>query len=199
MADHAASATTHVASATTGHGHGDVRRRDFIHVASGAFAVGGAAIGIWPFVSQMGASADVKAMSSIEVDISKIPEGSGIVVKYLGNPMFIRHRTKAQVASLAQFDSKPANVEGLRDPQTDSTRVKQGKEQWLIVSGSCTHLGCIPMGNKPTDNGGEFGGYFCPCHGSHYDVSGRIRKGPAPKNLEVPEYAFLSDTKIKIG
>jgi ubiquinol-cytochrome c reductase iron-sulfur subunit len=195
MADHA----TSTANGSTGHGHGDVRRRDFIHVASGTFIVGGAAIGLWPFVRQMGASADVRAMSSIEVDIGKIPEGSGIVVKYLGNPMFIRHRTKAQVAGLAAFDAKPANVAGLRDPQTDAERVQKGKEQWLITSGSCTHLGCIPMGNKPTDNGGDFGGYFCPCHGSHYDVSGRIRKGPAPKNLPVPEYAFLTDTKVKIG
>jgi ubiquinol-cytochrome c reductase iron-sulfur subunit len=189
--------TTTPASHTTGHGAGhgeDVRRRDFIHIATGTFAVGGAAVGLWPFISQMGASADVKAMSSIEVDISKIPEGAGIVVKYLGNPMFIRHRTKAQIAEAAKV-----KIADLRDPQTDAERVKPGKEQWLVVNGSCTHLGCIPQGNKPTDDGGQFGGYFCPCHGSHYDISGRIRKGPAPKNLEVPEYAFLSDTKIKIG
>lgn len=191
MADHPAS---------TGAGHapgahaGEVRRRDFIHVASGAFAAGGAAVGLWPFISQMGASADVKALSSIEVDIGKIPEGSGIVVKYLGNPMFIRHRTKAQIAEV-----RKVNVSELRDPQTDQERVKAGKEQWLVVSGSCTHLGCIPLGNKPTDPGGDFHGYFCPCHGSHYDISGRVRKGPAPKNLLVPEYAFLSDTKVKIG
>ncbi len=190
MADHA----TTVGSAPADHGHGDVRRRDFIHVASGAFFVGGAAVGLWPFISQMGASADVKALSSIEVDISKIPEGSGIVVKYLGNPMFIRHRTAAQIA-----EARKVNISELRDPQKDEDRVKAGKEQWLVVSGSCTHLGCIPLGNKPTDPGGAFHGYFCPCHGSHYDISGRIRKGPAPKNLTVPTYAFLSDTKVKIG
>jgi ubiquinol-cytochrome c reductase iron-sulfur subunit len=176
-------------------GHGEaVRRRDFIHIATGTFAAGGAAVGLWPFISQMGASADVKAMSSIEVDISKIPLGAGIVVKYLGNPLFIRHRTKEQIAQAAKV-----NVADLRDPQADAERVKPGKEQWLVVNASCTHLGCIPSGNKPTDDGGQFGGYFCPCHGSHYDISGRIRKGPAPKNLVVPDYAFLSDTKIKIG
>jgi ubiquinol-cytochrome c reductase iron-sulfur subunit len=197
MANHTANTTAAPHGANGA--HGEVRRRDFIHVASGAFLAGGAAIGIIPFVRQMGASADVRAMSSIEVDIGKIPEGSGIVVKYLGNPMFIRHRTKEQIASIRKFDSSAANVAGLRDPQTDAERVQKGKEQWLISSGSCTHLGCIPMGNKPTDNGGEFGGYFCPCHGSHYDISGRVRKGPAPKNLPVPKYAFLTDTKVKIG
>jgi ubiquinol-cytochrome c reductase iron-sulfur subunit len=195
MANHTANQTPTQPSHDTHDGvHGEVRRRDFIHVASGAFLVGGATIGIWPFVRQMGASADVRAMSSIEVDIGKIPEGSGIVVKYLGNPMFIRHRTKAQIA-----DSAKVQVADLRDPQTDAERVKKGYEKWLVVSASCTHLGCIPLGNKPTDNGGEFGGYFCPCHGSHYDISGRVRKGPAPKNLPVPEYAFLTDTKVKIG
>jgi ubiquinol-cytochrome c reductase iron-sulfur subunit len=193
MADHATPTVGHAAP------HGEVRRRDFIHVASGAFLVGGAAIGLWPFVRQMGASADVRAMSSIDVDIAKIPEGSGIVVKYLGNPMFIRHRTKAQIDGLRKFDAAAANVSGLRDPQTDAERVQAGHEQWLVTSGSCTHLGCIPLGNKPTDPGGDFGGYFCPCHGSHYDVSGRIRKGPAPKNLPVPKYAFLTGTKVKIG
>ncbi len=182
-------------AAVAAHDHPEgVRRRDFIHIASGTFAIGGAAVALWPFINQMNASADVRAMASIELDIGKIPVGSGIVAKYLGNPVFIRHRTQAEISAAAKVV-----VADLRDPQTDAERVKPGKEQWLITKGVCTHLGCVPGGIKPTEVRGSFGGYFCPCHGSSYDTSGRIRKGPAPKNLEVPKYAFLSDTKIKIG
>jgi ubiquinol-cytochrome c reductase iron-sulfur subunit len=181
-------------NAHSGAGHEPVRRRDFIHVASGTFAVGGAAIALWPFVNQMNATADVRAMSSIELDIGNVEVGSGIVAKYLGNPVFIRRRTKEEIAL-----ARAVVVADLRDPQTDAERVKAGKEEWLITKGVCTHLGCVPNGIKPTEVRGNYKGYFCPCHGSHYDTSGRVRKGPAPKNLEVPEYVFLSDTKIKIG
>ncbi len=165
-------------------------RRDFLTLTAQAMGlVGGAAL-IWPFVDSMNPSADVLALSSIEVDISAVAEGQEIKVMWRGKPVFIRHRTAKNIE-----EAKAVNLAELRDPETDDVRVKKGKEQWLIMVGVCTHLGCIPIGS----GGGEYDGWFCPCHGSHYDASGRIRKGPAPKNLLVPEYTFLSDTKVKIG
>ena len=170
------------------HGEG-VKRRDFLFVAAGGFGAVGAASVVWPLVDNLNPSADVLALSSIEVDISKVQVGQSIRVKWRGKPVFIRHRTEDEVAK-----AKAVDVKELRDPQTDEQRTKPGHEPWLIMVGVCTHLGCIPLGEQ-----GEFGGWFCPCHGSEYDTSGRIRKGPAPLNLEVPEYTFLNDTRVRIG
>jgi ubiquinol-cytochrome c reductase iron-sulfur subunit len=165
-------------------------RRDFLLLTAQAMGGLGAAALIWPFVDSMNPSADVLALSSTEVDIGSVAEGQEIKVMWRGKPVFIRHRTPKNIE-----EAKAVNVAELRDPATDDTRVKPGKEQWLIMVGVCTHLGCIPIGS----GGGEYNGWFCPCHGSHYDASGRIRKGPAPTNLLVPEYTFLSDTRVKIG
>ena len=161
----------------------------------------------------MSASADVLAMAKVEVDLAAIPEGKNVrsfgpfgelwagtdtpqvIIKWRGKPVFIRHRTDADIAAARALT--PEQVAALRDPQTDDARVK--KPEWLIMVGVCTHLGCIPLGQKDTDMKGDFGGWFCPCHGSNYDTAGRIRKGPAPKNLVIPPYAFLTDTRIKIG
>lgn len=170
----------------------DVSRRDFLYVASAGIGAVGAAFAAWPFVDQMNPSADVLALASIEVDLSAIEEGQAVTVKWRGKPVFIRHRTVLEIA-----EAEEVPVTDLRDPEADSDRVEDPK--WLIMVGVCTHLGCVPKGNKPGDNKGEYGGWFCPCHGSHYDTAGRIRKGPAPKNLEVPEYAFLDDNRVKIG
>lgn len=171
-----------------------VRRRDFINIAAvSAAGVGGLAM-VYPLVSQMSASADVLADSSTEVDISQVQPGQAIKAVFRKMPVFVRHLTPAEIA-----DADKADLSTMRDPQTLAERTKEGHEQWLITMGVCTHLGCIPTGSAEGEVKGEFGGYFCPCHGSHYDVAARIRKGPAPKNLEVPEYAFVSDTLVKIG
>ncbi len=162
-------------------------RRDFLYVASagmGAVAVGAA---VWPLVQQMNPSADVLALSTTEVDISSIQVGQSVTVLWRGKPVFIRRRTGKEIEEARQVD-----VSALRDPQTDAERVQT--PEWLIMVGVCTHLGCVPLGQA-----GDFDGWFCPCHGSHYDTSGRIRKGPAPKNLLVPQYVFKTDTKILIG
>lgn len=149
-------------------------------------AVGAAAVA-WPLINQMSPDASTLALASTEVDIGAIPEGQIVTIKWRGKPVFISHRTAEEIKA-----AQNVNLSELRDPQTDAQRVK--KPEWLIVIGVCTHLGCIPLGHQ-----GDYGGWFCPCHGSVYDTSGRIRKGPAPLNLVVPEYAFLSDTKVKIG
>ena len=167
----------------------DPNRRDFIHIAAIAAAAGAVGALAWPFIDQMNPSADTLAMASIEFDLSKVADGQQVVLKWRGKPLFVRNRTPAEIAAAIKDDHAP-----LRDPQTDEERHKPGKAEWLVLIGTCTHLGCVP-----TFGGGDYGGWFCPCHGSHYDTSGRIRKGPAPKNLEVPEYAFLSDTQIKVG
>jgi len=162
-------------------------RRDILFVATGLMAAGAVGAAVWPLIAQMNPDASTRALASTDVDLSGIAPGQIVTVKWRGKPVFIRHRTAAEIAAA---EKTPLNV--LPDPQPDSARVK--KPEWLVVVGVCTHLGCIPLGHE-----GEFGGWFCPCHGSTYDVSGRIRSGPAPLNLEVPEYSFLSDTKIKIG
>lgn len=163
-------------------------RRDMLYIATGAAAAVGAASLVWPFISQMSPDAStVAAGAPLEVDLAAIPEGASVTVKWRGKPIFVRHRTKKEIE-----EANKVQVASLPDPQADSARVK--KPEWLVVIGVCTHLGCIPLGNQ-----GEYEGWFCPCHGSHYDTSGRIRKGPAPKNLEVPNYAFTSDTKLTIG
>ncbi len=167
-------------------------RRNFLYIGTGAFATVGTATVIWPFIDQMNPDASQKAMSSIEVDIAPVAVGQSITVMWRGKPVFIRHRTAKEID-----EAKKVDVGALRDPQKDADRVK--KAEWLILVGICTHLGCVPNGQKPGDARGDYDGWFCPCHGSHYDSSGRIRKGPAPRNLVVPEYKFLSDTNVKIG
>lgn len=164
-------------------------RRDFIHIAAGTAAIGAVAGLTWPLIDQMNPSADTLALSSIEVDYSKVPLGQQIVVKWRGKPLFIRHRTPAEIAAAIADDDAP-----MRDPATDASRHKAAKPEWLVLIGICTHLGCVP-----TFGGGDYGGWFCPCHGSHYDTAGRIRKGPAPLNLALPEYVFLSDTRVRVG
>lgn len=171
-----------------------VRRRDFINIAAVSFAGVGAAVVALPLVSQMGASADVLAMAQIEVDISAIKPGQAIKTSWRKQPVFIRNLTPKEIA-----EANAVNISTLRDPQTLAERTQPGKENWLITMGVCTHLGCVPLGAAEGEVRGEFGGYFCPCHGSAYDTAARIRKGPAPLNLQVPEYAFQSDTIVKIG
>jgi ubiquinol-cytochrome c reductase iron-sulfur subunit len=167
-------------------------RRDFIVVASYAMGAVGAGAFAWPLIDQMNPAADTLALASIEVDVSKIAEGQSITLKWRGKPVFIRHRTAAEIAEAEKVISAD-----LRDPEEDTARVQ--KPEYLVVLGVCTHLGCVPLGQKVGEVRGEYDGWFCPCHGSHYDSSGRIRKGPAPTNLEVPPYSFLSDAVIRIG
>jgi ubiquinol-cytochrome c reductase iron-sulfur subunit len=171
-----------------------VRRRDFINIAAVSFAGVGAAACVYPLVNQMNPSADVLALASIEVDVAAIEAGQAIKTIFRKQPLFIRHLTPQEIAAA---NAVPAGE--LRDPQTLAERTKEGKAQWLITMGVCTHLGCVPLGAAEGENRGDFGGYFCPCHGSHYDTAARIRKGPAPKNLEVPDYVFRSDTLVAIG
>lgn len=167
-------------------------RRDFINVASGAVGAIGIAAAAWPFINQMNPAADTLALSSTEVDISGIEEGMSITVVWRGKPVFVRHRTAKEIE-----EAKDVDLDELRDPTADADRVQ--KPEWLILVGICTHLGCVPLGQKTTEPRGDYDGWFCPCHGSHYDSSGRIRKGPAPLNLPVPPYVFTGDTAIKIG
>ncbi len=170
----------------------DEKRRDFLYIATGAVATVGAGLTCWPLIDQMNPDATVKALASIEVNLSSIEVGQSITVVWRGKPVFIRQRTEEEIKVAQNID-----LGDLPDPQDDKNRVQ--KPQWLVMVGICTHLGCIPKGQKVNDEKGEFDGWFCPCHGSHYDTSGRIRKGPAPRNLEIPPYAFLADDKIKIG
>jgi ubiquinol-cytochrome c reductase iron-sulfur subunit len=181
--------------------HADTNRRDFLFIATGAVSAVGAALTAWPFISQMNPDASVLALASIEVDLGPIAEGQSITIKWRGNPVFIRHRTakeieEAKAVDLADLKDPLARNDNLKEgePATDINRVVGGKEQFLVMMGVCTHLGCVPLGQQ-----GDYGGWFCPCHGSHYDTAGRIRKGPAPQNLEVPKYEYISDTKVRIG
>jgi len=169
-------------------------RRDFLYLTAAAFGAVGAGSVAWPLIDQMNPAADTLALASTEVDLSGIKEGQGVTVMWRGKPVFIKHRTKEEIEK-----AQKVTLTELRDPQSDAERVKEGQEKWLVTVGICTHLGCVPLGQKDSDVKGEFDGWFCPCHGSHYDTSGRIRKGPAPTNLEVPDYTFLDDTTIKIG
>lgn len=177
-------------NSTPGHAPDSAPRRDFLLLTAQAMGAVGAAGLVWPLVQSMNPSAEVLALSSTEVDLGAIAEGQEIKVVWRGKPVFIRHRTAKNIE-----EAKAVNIAELRDPETDAARVKKGKEQWLIMVGVCTHLGCVPLGGGQ----GDYDGWFCPCHGSHYDSAGRIRKGPAPKNLVIPPYAFTSDTKVKIG
>ena len=162
-------------------------RRSFIHQASGAMGIVAVASAGWPLIDQMNPSADVEALATIEVDISSLSEGQSKTVLWRGKPLFIKHRSQKEID-----DAKNVKVKDLPDPENDEERVKNPK--YLVLVGVCTHLGCVPASDK-----GEYKGWFCPCHGSHYDTSGRIRKGPAPKNLEIPKYEFVNSNTIKIG
>lgn len=169
-------------------------RRDFLHVAAAGMGGVGAIMAAWPFIDQMNPAADTLALASVELNLSAIGAGEAVVVKWRGKPVFVRHRTAAEIEA-----AREVPMADLVDKQSDAERVHEGHAEWLVVMGVCTHLGCVPLGTKSGDERGDFGGWFCPCHGSHYDTAGRIRKGPAPKNLEVPVYAFMSDTTLKIG
>jgi len=167
-------------------------RRDFLYLSGAAFGAVGAACVATPLINSLNPAQDTLALSTVEVDISQIAVGDSKTVMWQGKPVYIRRRTPEEIKAAEVVD-----LAGLKDKQKDSDRVK--KPEWLVVVGICTHLGCLPRGQSMTDERGEYGGYFCPCHGSSYDTSGRIRKGPAPRNLDVPAYTFLSDTVIKIG
>ncbi len=175
-------------------------RRDFLYVATAATGAVTAGAAVWPLINQMNPSADVQALSSIEVAIGDVEVGTQVTVKWLGKPVFIRHRTAQEIeaarntdlAELKDTDSRNANAPG---EAIDANRAIDENGEWLVMMGVCTHLGCVPLGNAS----GEFGGWFCPCHGSHYDTAGRIRKGPAPRNLDVPLTAFVDETTIKLG
>lgn len=180
----------HASESHSAHASGGATRRDFITLSASAMAGVGAAACIWPFISSMNPSADVLALASTEVDLSAVAEGQEIKIMWRGKPVFVRHRTKKNIDA-----ARKVALDDLPDPQADAERVKEGKEQWLVMVGVCTHLGCVPLGGQS----GDYGGWFCPCHGSHYDSAGRIRKGPAPHNLAIPPYEFTSDTSIKIG
>ena len=190
--------------------HAEVNRRDFLYIATGAVGAVGAALTAWPFINQMNPDASVLALAATEVDLAPIAEGQAITIKWRGNPVFIRHRTKPEIeaANAVKMDdlkdplARSANVpEGA--PATDENRVVGGREDFIVMMGVCTHLGCVPIGNEGdyavVEGSAKTGGWFCPCHGSHYDTAGRIRLGPAPENLPVPASAYLSDTKIRIG
>lgn len=167
-------------------------RRDFLHLTAVAVGAVGAGFAVWPLISSMNPSAEVLALAEVEVDISPIEVGQAITVTWQGKPVFIRHRTPEEIAA-----ADAVEIADLPDPEADADRTE--KQDWLVIVGICTHLGCIPKGQKAGEPKGQYDGYFCPCHGSHYDTSGRIRKGPAPKNLPVPPYQFVDDTTVKIG
>ena len=173
---------------------GGVRRRDFLNVAAVSFAGVGTVVALAPLLVQMSPSADVLALATTEVDISKVQSGQGIKVSWRKQPVFIRNLLPQEIA---QANAVPLSE--LRDPQSLAERTKPGKQNWLITLGVCTHLGCVPLGIGEGENRGPFGGYFCPCHGSAYDTAGRIRAGPAPLNLQVPDYKFTSPTMVEIG
>ena len=162
-------------------------RRDFIFTASYALGAVGVGAVVWPLIDQMNPDASVKALASTEVDISNVEKGQSITVLWRGKPVFIRRRTEEEIS-----EAKKVDLKDLKHPETDEDRAKN--PEWLVMLGVCTHLGCVPLGDK-----GEYGGWFCPCHGSHYDTSGRIRKGPAPTNMEIPKYEFVNSNTIKIG
>ncbi|WP_309083241.1 ubiquinol-cytochrome c reductase iron-sulfur subunit [Chelativorans sp.] len=191
------SATDSTEHHPTGH-----TRRDFLYVATGVAGAVGAAAAVWPFIDQMRPDASTRALASIQVDVSAVEPGMSLTVKWRGRPVFIRNRTEQEIAAanevpLDQLKDPIARNENLPadEPATDLARsAGEGRENWLVMLGVCTHLGCVPLGQA-----GDFGGWFCPCHGSHYDTAGRIRRGPAPENMLIPTYAFVSDTVIEIG
>jgi len=167
-------------------------RRDFLNLVTASFAAVGVGAIAWPFINSMQPARDVLALASTDVDLAPIAVGQAVTVMWRGKPIFVRSRTPQEIEA-----ARATPISELKDPQTDQARIE--RDPWLVVIGICTHLGCVPLGQKPTDPRGPYGGWFCPCHGSAYDTSGRIRQGPAPLNLAVPPYAFTSDTKIRIG
>lgn len=185
-------------------------RRDFIHIFAATTAAAGAGAVVWPLVSQMNPDASVLALATKDVDLSAIPVGQAIRLMWQGKPVFIRHRTPEEIAAASATPvgdlkdpvARNNNLSG-SEPATDDNIVTSAggnaRPEWLILVGVCTHLGCIPLGTSSGENRGDYNGWFCPCHGSHYDIAGRIRKGPAPQNLLVPPYEFISDTVVKIG
>lgn len=186
--------------------HDGETRRDFLFLTAAAMGAVGAAAVAWPLIDTLNPAADVLALASIDVDLSPVEVGQAITVTWRGKPVFIRHRTKEEIDAANAVDPNTlpdpsARNEALPEsaPASDTNRTKAGKEQWLVMVGICTHLGCIPKGQGLSDVKGDYNGWFCVCHGSHYDTAGRIRRGPAPRNLEVPSYEFLTDTMIKIG
>lgn len=170
----------------------DETRRDFLYLTTAAMGAVGLGSVAWPFIDSMNPAADVLALASVDVDLSTIEEGQAITVMWRGKPVFVRRRTAAEIE-----EAEAVNIDDLPDPQTDEERVIE--PEWLILVGVCTHLGCVPQGQKTTEARGDFGGYFCPCHGSHYDTSGRIRRGPAPLNLVVPPYEFTDESTVRVG
>jgi len=171
---------------------GETPRRDFLNLVTASFVAVGVGAIAWPFINSMQPARDVLALASTDAELGTITVGQAVTIMWRGKPIFIRHRTPKDIE-----EARAVPMGDLKDPATDQSRVQ--KEQWLVMIGICTHLGCIPLGQKPTDNKGPYDGWFCPCHGSAYDTSGRIRQGPAPRNLDIPPYAFTSDTKIRIG
>ncbi len=169
-------------------------RRDFLLHTTVAFGAVGTAMAVWPLISSMNPAADTLALSTTEFNLGGLQEGQAVTIVWRGKPVFVRYRTPAEIEA-----ARNTPMNDLVEPAKDEDRVKKGKEKYLILVGVCTHLGCIPLGTKAMDARGDFGGWFCPCHGSHYDTSGRIRKGPAPENLKVPPYQFLDDTTVRIG
>lgn len=176
-------------------------RRDFLYIATGAAAAVGAAAAIWPFIDQMNPDASVEALASINVDIGRVEAGQSITVMWRGRPVFVRHRTEeeieaARAVDLSELPDGLARNDGLPSdaPATDENRAAPDRPEWLIQVGVCTHLGCVPLGEQ-----GDHQGWFCPCHGSHYDTAGRIRRGPAPENLPVPAYEFIDETMVRVG
>ena len=184
----------------------DPSRRDVIMIAAGGFAAVGLGLGLWPLLDMMNPDASALSMATTEVDLAPVAEGQAITVMWRGKPIFIRHRTKKEIeeAKAVPLDDlhRPARAQrqsSRNAPATDENRAGKDREPWLVMIGICTHLGCIPKGQAIGDPKGEYDGWFCPCHGSQYDSAGRVRKGPAPQNMAIPPYAFLSDTKVKIG
>lgn len=168
-------------------------RRDFLYLTAGAMAIVGGGTVVWPLIDSMNPSAEVLAQASVEVDLAPIMVGQRVTIKWRGQPVFIGHRTDEEILRAEADDGSPQLI----DPATDTSRVQ--RKEWLIVVGVCTHLGCVPLGQRPAEPHGKYGGWFCPCHGSVYDTAGRVRRGPAPRNLDVPRYEFLENMSVRIG
>ncbi|MGL4371824.1 MAG: ubiquinol-cytochrome c reductase iron-sulfur subunit [Alphaproteobacteria bacterium] len=182
------------ASSTDSVGEDCVQRRDFLALTACTVGAVGVASFLWPFVDSMNPAADVSSLSTLDVDLSGVKPGQGITVMWRGRPVFIRHRTPEEIRQETNV-----SLGELLDPEPDGQRIRKDKPQWLVVVGICTHLGCVPTGQKPTEQRGTYGGWRCPCHGSEYDVSGRVRRGPAPKNLPIPPYVFLNEKTLRLG
>lgn len=173
--------------------HDAPTRRDFLYVATGAFASVGGVTSVWPLIDSMNPSADTLALGATELDLAAIEQGQRVTVKWRGQPVFVVYRTERQITRARADDHNPTLI----DPAADASRIE--RPEWLIIVGICTHLGCVPLGQREGDPLGDWGGWFCPCHGSVYDMSGRVRRGPAPLNLVVPRYTFIEEARVRIG